>query len=261
MGYSEYITKSNSDEIHTSFIKRNILIFILLAVIIFCLKDVVKISYLWPVLIVPVQAFFDSVYRIILKMPAVASKFYIFQAVQPLLLYIALIVGKPDFAWPLFLVLNVLLPVLFLALLKVFNTFDIKLSSDQVEYSVRGGFFLYKIAPLLIYLALSLGVSIFPEYLNESYMIIRISYFVTGIILLFLYSGGELAGAIRNRYFIASVGYSVLVFLLFAGYSFSKGYFIFTDIELFSVCVSVVLCSSVCFSIYLLKYINWLKSA
>jgi hypothetical protein len=273
-GYSEVVTRELKI-IQLSFLKRIAFSFILIGIIVLISTFVFKTVHNYQVWLIialltaPLQAFFDVYYRLILK-SKYAHFFLLFQAIQPLFLFLVLYFVynhlPHNYIFPIFLISIIFIQICFLLFVYILNKsffgidkFDAEKSHLLSSQSLQP--FILKVAPVVIYEICSFVYSyIANNTLSFGFELMRSSYFVVGFILLLMYTKN--ASAVKLAYkkwyystfFVVviasfiSIAIAVVKYVLFSKMPFLN----FLDVFVFFIIAFL-------YGIYIAIYTKWIS--
>jgi len=271
-GYSEIVTQK-LEQTDYFFVKKILIILpltILLSVLVFNLNLFSSLYVEWLVLsivYVPFQAYFDVIYRIILKSNQ-AIYYVIYQTSSPILILVLLMSINSwvpiNYIFACFITINILIQVVFLAGMYLLNSklFIIN-TNNQSDFtpSIFSKAFIFKLFPLFAYEVLSISYTTYSHNVGFGLELIRSSYFIVGFILLLIYNRSN-----KLYKFLSSGTLNIaLILILFTSFvSLSIGVakkvlfstpliFSWSDLVLFITLIFV-------FSFYLDKYSKWIFS-
>ena len=271
-GYSEIVTQQ-LEKTDYFFIKKLLMILpltIIISVITFKLNLFSSLYVQWlvvSIIYIPFQAYFDVIYRIILKSNQ-ALYFVIYQTASPILILSLLMAFSSwipsNYLFIFFLAINLFIQIIFLFGMYLLNRNFFLINRNNESILIKTMFskaFLYKLFPLFAYEIFSILYTTYSQNQGFGLELIRSAYFIVGFILLLVYTRSN------NLYKLLSSGiqYIVLIltlFTLFVSLTIGVTKKILFDTPLFFSIGDIVLFVAiiVIFSFYLNKYSHWIFS-
>ena len=269
-GYSEIVTQK-LEQIDYFFIKKLLWIFpaaVLISVITFKLNLFSSLYIQWLILsivYIPFQAYFDIIYRIILK-SSQALYFVIYQTASPVLILLMLMginsLVPSGYIFIYFVSISLLIQIIYLSGMYLLNKkiFIInKKNTSEHNPVIYSKAFAYKLFPLFAYEIFSISYTTCSDNAGFGLELIRSAYFIVGFILLLIYTKSNnlykfLSSGIQN------IALLLILFTLFVRLSIgiAKKVFFLTPLVFSWVDMVLFVAIITVFSVYINKYSRWI---